>query len=352
MRRLCQLPGVEPWDRFGHEVAEVPVVLKVQVEEGSSEPWGRLRVNRGRGVVVVELLQRRVDQSLGRGQAEGVGQQEMILDKHLTGGDAHVPVLQDRGLGDPVLARQSLGAQPPVVSDADDLQRGDPGGEDLQRTPPGLAVAGGQDRRGLGVSELDEAVSSFAQHDAAIEDGQCGHLLAVGPFVPAQRPLGAVQDGETARGPGDELSGVGALAQRCAVDGDVVPAVADNTDEQLGGQGTHAGAVGEGVHEDVEPTMSGQGLVQVDLVREGNHPGKADETGARHRFSPGAPVLLVLLLLHRVDDQLARSQRQRDAVAQVGLRVVHEYGDTRRRFGVLPTAQPLQNVLQDLLQLH
>ena len=56
----------------------------------------------------------------------------MILDKHLTGGDAHVPVLQDGGLGDAVLARKPLGAQSRVVGDANDLQRGDPGGEGLQ----------------------------------------------------------------------------------------------------------------------------------------------------------------------------------------------------------------------------
>jgi len=87
-----------------------------------------------------------------------------------------------------------------------------------------------------------------------------------------------VQTGEAARGPADEPSGVEALAQRRTIDGDVVPAVADNTDEQLGGRGAHARAVGECVHEDVEPAVSGQGLVQVDLVREGNHPGMTDQT--------------------------------------------------------------------------
>ena len=344
MRRPRQLPGVEPGNDLGHEVAEVPVVLDVQVEEGSFTPGSRLRINRGRGVVVVEFLQRRADQPLGRGQAEGVGQQEMILDKHLAGGDAHVPVLQDGGLGDAVLARKPLGAQSRVVGDANDLQRGDPRGEGLQRPPPGLAVAGGQDRRGLGVSELDESVSSFTQHDTAVEDGQCSHLLAVGPFVPTQLPRGSVQAGETARGPGDEPSGVGALAQRHTIDGDVVPAVADNADEQLGGRGTHARAVGECVHEDVEPAVSGQGLVQVDLVREGDHSGQTDETGVLRWFHLGAPVLLVL---HGADDQLARSQRRPEPVAQVGLRAVNEHGDAWLRSAVVPVTQSLKDRLQD-----
>ena len=96
----------------------------------------------------------------------------MILDEHLSGSDADIPVLQDRGLRDPVLVGQSLGAQPRVVGDADDLQWGNSGGGGLQRTSPGLAVAGRQNGRGLGVSELDEAVPSLAQHDTAVEDGQ------------------------------------------------------------------------------------------------------------------------------------------------------------------------------------
>ena len=107
-----------------------------------------------------------------------------------------------------------------------------------------------------------------------------------------------MQAGEAARGPGDEPSGVEALAQRRTIDGDVVPAVADNTDEQLGGRGAHARAVGECVHEDVEPAVSGQGLVQVDLVREANHSGQTDETGVLHWFRLRAPVLLVLLVPH------------------------------------------------------
>ena len=172
VRRPRQLPGVEPGNDLGHEVTEVPVVLDVQVEKGSFKPRSRLCANHGRGVVVVEILQRRVDQPFGGSQAEGVGKEEMILDEHLSGSDADIPVLQDRGLRDPVLVGQSLGAQPWVVGDADDLQWGNSGGGGLQRTSPGLAVAGGQDGRGLGVSELDEAVPSLAQHDAAVEDGQ------------------------------------------------------------------------------------------------------------------------------------------------------------------------------------
>ena len=73
---------------------------------------------------MVEILQRRVDQPFGGSQAEGVGQEEMILDEHLSGSDADIPVLQDRGIRDPVLMGQSLGAQPRVVGDADDLQWG------------------------------------------------------------------------------------------------------------------------------------------------------------------------------------------------------------------------------------
>ena len=153
-----------------------------------------------------------------------------------------------------------------------------------------------------------------------------------------------MQAGETARGGGNELSGVGALSQNRTVNGDVVSAVAYGADEQLGGHGAHAGAVGENVHEDVEPAVSGQGLVQVDLVREGNHPGMTDQTGVLHGFRLG---LSVPLRLHRADDQLTRPQRQGEVAAQVGLRAVNEHGDAWLRSAVVPVTQSLKDRLQD-----
>ena len=110
--------------------------------------------------------------------------------------------------------------------------------------------------------------------------------------------------------------------------------------------------MGECVHEDVEPAVSGQGLVQVDLVREANHSGRTDETGVLHWFRLRAPVLLVLLVPHRADDQLARSQRRPEPVTQVGLRAVQEHGDTGRCSGLLPAGQPLEDLLEDLPQLR
>mgnify|MGYP000112189519 FL=1 len=112
----------------------------------------------------------------------------------------------------------------------------------------------------------------------------------------------------------------------------------------MSGHGAHAGTVGENVYEDVEPAVTGQGLVQVDLVREGNHPGMTDQTGVLHRFRLG---LSVPLRLHRADNQLTRSQRQGEVVAQVGLRAVNKHGDAWLRSAVVPVAQSLKDRLQD-----
>ena len=102
--------------------------------------------------------------------------------------------------------------------------------------------------------------------------------------------------------------------------------------------------MGENVHEDVEPAVSGQGLVQVDLVREGNHPGMTDQTGVLHGIRLG---LSVPLRLHRADDQLTRPQRQGEVAAQVGLRAVNEHGDAWLRSAVVPVAQSLKDRFQD-----